>query len=98
VQNAVAHIQDRGYLRGGGGITALEAYHAGAVRTILAQNANMIVQPFGVSVASICQVRSERRQGFGHRVQQCQGLCRDVLASASPVSAGRTTEPSAITG
>ena len=55
----MAHIQDRGYLRGGGGITALEAYHAGAVRTILAQNANMIVQPFGVSVASICQVRKQ---------------------------------------
>ena len=58
-QNAVAHIQDRTYLRGGGGITALEAYHAGAVRTLLAQQANLIVQPFGVSVASICQVRRQ---------------------------------------
>jgi hypothetical protein len=58
VQNAVATIQDRTYLRGGGGITALEAYHAGATRTLLLQNAGMIVQPFGVSVASVCQVRS----------------------------------------
>ena len=56
-QNAVATIQDRTYLRGGGGITALEAYHAGATRTLLLQNAGMIVQPFGVSVASVCQVR-----------------------------------------
>ena len=50
-------IQDRTYLRGGGGITALESYHAGATRTLLLQNAGMIVQPFGVSVASVCQVR-----------------------------------------
>ena len=33
-------------------------YHAGAVRTMLLQNASTIVQPFGVSVSKICAVRS----------------------------------------
>ena len=56
-QSAVATIMDRSYLRPGGGIAAVESYHAGAVRTLLLQNASTIVQPFGVSVASICEVR-----------------------------------------
>ena len=56
-QNALPLITDKSYLRGGAGITALEAYHAGAVRTLLMQNANTVIQPWGVSVATVTAVR-----------------------------------------
>ena len=56
LQNAVPLISDKNYLRGGSGITALEAYHAGAIRTLLLQQANTVVQPWGVTVAEVTQV------------------------------------------
>ena len=61
-QNAVPLISDKNYLRGGSGITALEAYHAGAIRTLLLQQADTIVQPWGVSVAAVTKVRINLRQ------------------------------------
>ena len=78
----MAGIEDRTYLRGGGGITAVEAYHAGAVRMVLAQQANRIVQPFGVSVASICQVRDESGSG---REGHCQDRRGGSASSQSQV-------------
>ena len=57
MQNALPLVTDKSYLRGGSGITALEAYHAGAIRTLLLQQANTIVQPWGVSVATVTAVR-----------------------------------------
>ncbi len=59
-QDAVAHLPDRTYLRGGGGIASLEAYHAGAVRTLLLQQAATAPLPFNVSMASITSVRIGR--------------------------------------
>jgi len=56
-QNALPKITDKSYLRGGSGITALEAYHAGAIRMLLLQNADTIIQPWGVSVATVTAVR-----------------------------------------
>ena len=57
LQNALPKITDKSYLRGGSGITALEAYHAGAIRMLLLQNADTIIQPWGVSVATVTAVR-----------------------------------------
>ena len=56
-QYALPLITDKSYLRGGAGITALEAYHAGAIRALLLQNANTVVQPWGVTVATVTAVR-----------------------------------------
>ena len=58
----MAHLPDRTYLRGGGGIASLEAYHAGAVRTLLLQQAAAAPAPFNVSMASVTSVRES---GFG---------------------------------
>ena len=55
-------ISDKNYLRGGSGITALEAYQAGAIRTLLLQNADTIVQPWGVSVAAVTEVEIQAEQ------------------------------------
>ena len=52
-------ISDRSYLRGGSGICALEAYHAGAVRLQLLQNSSAIIEPWGVDALTITQVRDE---------------------------------------
>ena len=60
-QNALPKITDKSYLRGGSGITALEAYHAGAIRALLLQNADTIIQPWGVSVATVTAVRAPSR-------------------------------------
>ena len=59
----MAHLPDRTYLRGGGGIASLEAYHAGAVRTLLLQQAAAAPPPFNVSMASITSVRPEGGRG-----------------------------------
>ena len=58
MQYAVPLISDRSYLRGGSGICALEAYHAGAIRMQLLQNSSAIIQPWGVDALTITQVRS----------------------------------------
>jgi hypothetical protein len=52
----VPQISDRSYLRGGSGICALEAYHAGAIRMQLLQNSSAIIQPWGVDALTITQV------------------------------------------
>jgi hypothetical protein len=57
VQYAVPQISDKSYLRGGSGICALEAYHAGAVRMQLLQNSSAIIEPWGVDTLTITQVR-----------------------------------------
>ena len=44
------------YMPGGGGIVAMEGYHAGSVRTLLYQAADRVVQPFGVTVAEVTAV------------------------------------------
>ncbi len=44
------------YMPGGGGIVAMEGYHAGSVRTLLYQAANQVVQPFGVTVGEVTSV------------------------------------------
>ena len=46
------------YMPGGGGIVAMEGYHAGSVRTLLYQAADQVVQPWGVTVAEVTSVRS----------------------------------------
>ena len=56
LQGALPLISDKNYLRGGSGITALEAYHAGAVRTLLLQKASTVVQPWNTNVAAVTQV------------------------------------------
>ena len=58
LQDTVAHLVDRTYLRGGGGIAALEAYHAGAVRTLLLHQSAAAPPPFNVSMFSNTAVRA----------------------------------------
>ena len=54
-------ITTKSYLRGGSGICALEAYHAGAVRMQLLQNSTAIIQPWGVDALTITQACSSLR-------------------------------------
>ena len=56
-QYAVPQITNKSYLRGGSGICALEAYHAGAVRMQLLQNSTGIIEPWGVDALTITQAR-----------------------------------------
>ena len=58
MQYAVPRISDKNYLRGGSGICALEAYHAGAVRVQLLQNSSTIIEPWGADTLTITQVLS----------------------------------------
>ena len=60
-QNAVATLPDQSYLRSGAGILALEAYHAGAVRTLLLQQASQVAAPFSVGVGDVTVVRARNR-------------------------------------
>ena len=53
----MADLADQDYLRSGAGILAMEAYHAGAVRTLLLQKASQVVAPFSVGLADVTVVR-----------------------------------------
>ena len=52
-QNAIAHLQDPGYLGSGSGIAALESYHAGAIRMLMFMNSTQVIEPFNADYATI---------------------------------------------
>jgi len=56
LQNAITHLSDRSYLGSGSGIAALEAYHAGAIRTLMLFNSTQTVDPFNADYAAITTV------------------------------------------
>jgi hypothetical protein len=41
---------------GAGGIVAMEGYHAGSVRLLLYQSADVVVEPWGITVAEVTAV------------------------------------------
>ena len=58
-QGAAALIADGPTLTAAAGILAVEAYHAGAVRTLLFQDANTTVAPYGVPASAVTGVCPE---------------------------------------
>ena len=47
----------KSYLTDVAGIMAVEAYHAGAIRTLLFQNYSELIQPYNVTVNDAATVR-----------------------------------------
>lgn len=52
-KGAAALIADNKYVTPAAGILAVEAYHAGAIRTLLFQQADTIIPPYGANVSTI---------------------------------------------
>ena len=52
-----ASLISKTYLTDVAGIMAVEAYHAGAIRTLLFQNYTEVVQPYSVSISDVGGVR-----------------------------------------
>ncbi|KAK9829452.1 hypothetical protein WJX72_005959 [[Myrmecia] bisecta] len=85
-------IQDKTILGAAAGILAVEAYHAGAIRTILSQIATMIT-PYGVPVSTILDKISALRGAVGGGKDQgviVNGLVNIVPADPNSIAFART--------
>lgn len=60
MQGAAPLISNKDFITPAAGILAVEAYHAGAVRTLLFQQADTIVAPYGAMASAITGVCSGR--------------------------------------
>jgi hypothetical protein len=87
-------ISSKNILQYAAGILAVEAYHAGTIRTLLWQKANTVVSPYGAKVSTIVGAISALRGKVGGGKDQ--GVIRNGVVNITPtngnaVAFGRTT-------
>lgn len=88
-------IASKNYLQYAAGILAVEAYHAGTIRTMLFMKANTVVAPYGAKVSSIVgaisKLRAKAGGGKDQGVLGANGAANIVPTNGNSIAYGRTT-------
>ena len=85
LQGAAALISNKALLTPAAGILAVEAYHAGAVRTLLFQSAFVVVKPYGATVSAITGVRTSPSTSYSCHHQLRYRICDTALPQSEGI-------------